>query len=171
MSLICTGGLTAKAGNISLLSDDSIIDINPYGYKFGLLQQSAHYIRLKASYLTDLLARYLNQVSTGEWPTRAVCSSTHLSDSTHATSFSFQMSEGESTTSTTDSTLLAQLSTVVQSLLPKATVSKDTPLEDQILAYTHQQQAIVDAKELLFLMFQTFGAHQAATPALDRMMG
>jgi hypothetical protein len=163
--------LTAKADTISFLTDDSSINILDYGYRFGLLQQSVHFLRLKANYLTDMLAQFLNQVPTGEWPTHAVCTHIQSSSITLANTFTFEM-DGASSEETTESSLLDRISTIAQSLALSSTISDDMDLEQQISACTHHQQAIVDARNLLYSMFETFGAASVEddNPVFERLM-
>jgi hypothetical protein len=56
--LILSGGITLKSKTMNLISDASVVDQAQEGYLFGLLNQSVHFVRYKANFMTDLLARF-----------------------------------------------------------------------------------------------------------------
>jgi hypothetical protein len=70
--LILSGGITLKSKTMNLISDASVVDQAQEGYLFGLLNQSVHFVRCKANFMTDLLERFCLKFP-DEFPSKVIC--------------------------------------------------------------------------------------------------
>jgi hypothetical protein len=57
---------------MNLISDASVVDQAKEGYLFGLFNQSVHFVRCKANFMTDLLARFCLKFP-DEFPSKVIC--------------------------------------------------------------------------------------------------
>jgi hypothetical protein len=152
---------------MNLISDGSAVDHDRVGYLFGLLAQSVHYIRLKSNFITDLAARYLLKYP-DEMPKKDVCGFEDSGPASLASRFTFSAPgvsvEGE------EVDLFREIVDASQALAAASTIDEVMELEERILVYTRQEDAVAKAKLLLVSMFERFEAKAESSSCFDRMI-
>jgi hypothetical protein len=166
--LILSGGITLKSKTMNLIANASVVDQAREGYLFGLLNQSVHYVRNKANFMTDLLARFCLKFP-DKFPSKVICKFEDTCPSKLSSSIRF-IDEKDESKEEDDEDLMKRITDAIQALAPASTTTADMELEEQVLSYTRQKEAVVRAKTLLVSMFEEFGARDANTTCFDRML-
>lgn len=155
-----------------LQQDDSKVDSEITGHKFGLLSQSVHFVRQKANLLTDLLAKFLVKFSVDNDLPRHVDAKYLVNDrNVLAYDFSFTVKQNNTFPSGKDTgNWIQDVAGKINELLPTGTLAKDMEKDEKVHLYMKSKSNVLAAYDTLNALLLEFGAKDVDNSAFRELL-